>query len=36
MRGYKRPASAVGVSRLVAWAGNALGGPGADLAQVLG
>jgi transposase-like protein len=36
MRGYKQPQAAVGVSRLVAWAGNALGGPGADLAQVLG
>ena len=35
MRGYKQPASAVNVSRLVAWAGNALGGPAADLAQVL-
>jgi hypothetical protein len=35
MRGYKRPASAVGVSRLVAWAGNALGRSAADLAQVL-
>lgn len=36
MRGYKQPQAAVGVSRLVAWAGNALGGPGADLAAVLG
>jgi hypothetical protein len=35
MRGYKRPESVLNVSRLIAWIGNALGGPGADLAQVL-
>ncbi len=35
MRGYKRPASAVAVSRLVAWGGNALGRGAADLAQVV-
>jgi hypothetical protein len=34
MRGYKRAASAVGVSRLVAWAGNQLGRGGADLGFV--
>jgi transposase-like protein len=35
MRGYKRPASVLNVSRLIAWAGNFLAGGGADLAQVL-
>jgi hypothetical protein len=35
MRGYKRPASVLNVSRLIAWMGNALGGPGADLALVI-
>lgn len=35
MRGYKRAQSAVNVSRLVAWAGNALGRAGADLATVV-
>lgn len=36
MRGYKRAESAVGVSRLTAWGGNALGRAGANLAVVLG
>jgi len=35
MRGYKRPASVLNVSRLIAWAGNLLEVGGADLAQVL-
>ncbi len=36
MRGYKRPESAVNVSRLLAWAGNHLNTGGADLARVMG
>ncbi len=35
MRGYKRPQSIRNVSRLIAWAGNQLDGPGADLAVVI-
>ncbi len=35
MRGYKRPASVLNVSRLIAWAGNLLDGVGADLAEVI-
>ena len=35
MRGYKRSASAVNVSRLLAWAGNHLNRGGADLAPLL-
>lgn len=35
MRGYKRPQSVHNVSRLIAWAGNQLDGPGADLAVVV-
>jgi len=35
MRGYKRPTSAVNVSRLLAWCGNHLGRGGADLACLL-
>ncbi len=35
MRGYKRPGSAVNVSRLLAWAGNHLGMGGADLARLM-
>jgi len=35
MRGYKRPVSAVNVSRLLAWAGNHLNCGGADLALLL-
>jgi hypothetical protein len=35
MRGYKRPRSAVNVSRLLAWAGNHLNTGGADLALLL-
>jgi hypothetical protein len=35
MRGYKRPRSAVNVSRLLAWCGNHLGRGGADLAALL-
>ena len=35
MRGYKRPASVLNVSRLIAWAGNLLDAGGADLTQVL-
>jgi hypothetical protein len=35
MRGYKRPASAVNVSRLLAWCGNHLQRGGADLASLL-
>ncbi len=35
MRGYKRPASVLNVSRLIAWAGNWLDGAGADLAEVI-
>jgi hypothetical protein len=35
MQGYKRPQSALNVSRLIAWAGNFLGKEGADLAVVV-
>jgi len=35
MRGYKRQASVLNVSRLIAWAGNFLDGGGADLAAVI-
>jgi hypothetical protein len=35
MRGYKRPESAVNVSRLLAWCGNYLDRGGADLASLL-
>lgn len=35
MRGYKRPQSAVNVSRLLAWCGNYLGRGGADLARLI-
>lgn len=35
MRGYKRPRSAVNVSRLLAWAGNHLGRGGADLGLIV-
>lgn len=35
MRGYKRPDSALNVSRLIAWAGNFLDAGGADLAAVI-
>ncbi len=35
MRGYKRTQSVRNVSRLIAWAGNQLAGPGADLAVVI-
>jgi transposase-like protein len=35
MRGYKRPQSAVNVSRLLAWCGNHLDKGGADLASLL-
>jgi hypothetical protein len=35
MRGYKRPCSAINVSRLLAWCGNHLGRGGADLAALL-
>lgn len=35
MRGYKRPASIHHVSRLIAWAGNQLAGPGVDLALIV-
>ena len=35
MRGYKRPKSAVNISRLLAWAGNHLDQGGADLATLL-
>ena len=35
MRGYKRPKSAVNVSRLLAWCGNHLGRGGADLALLV-
>jgi hypothetical protein len=35
MRGYKRKASVLNVSRLVAWAGTGLGGGGVDLALVV-
>lgn len=35
MRGYKRPASVLNVSRLIAAMGNALDGPGFALAQVI-
>ncbi len=34
-RGDKRPVSVLNVSRLIAWLGNALTGPGADLAEVI-
>jgi transposase-like protein len=36
MRGYKRPQSAVNVSRLLAWCGNHLDRGGADLAFLIG
>jgi hypothetical protein len=36
MRGYKRPASVLHVSRLIAAMGNALDGPGFALAEVIG
>jgi len=36
MRGYKVPANALGVSRLLAWCGNFLNSGGADLALLLG
>jgi hypothetical protein len=35
MRGYKRQASVLNVSRLIAWAGNLLDAGGADLAAVV-
>lgn len=35
MRGYKRPLSAVNISRLLAWAGNHLDQGGADLALLI-
>ena len=35
MRGYKRPRSAINISRLLAWCGNHLGRGGADLAALL-
>jgi hypothetical protein len=35
MRGFKRQASVLNVSRLIAWAGNRLDGGGADLAAVI-
>jgi hypothetical protein len=35
MRGYKVPANAVRVSRLLAWCGNFLARGGADLATLL-
>jgi hypothetical protein len=35
MRGYKRPQSAVNVSRLLAWAGNHLDNGGADLSLLI-
>jgi hypothetical protein len=35
MRGYKRQASVLNVSRLIAWAGNLLDSDGADLAEVV-
>jgi hypothetical protein len=35
MRGYKRQASVLNVSRLIAWAGNLLDAGGADLAAVI-
>ena len=35
MRGYKRPASVLHVSRLIAAMGNALDGPGFALAEVI-
>ena len=35
MRGYKRPKSAVNVSRLLAWCGNHLERGGADLALLI-
>lgn len=35
MRGYQRTASVQRVSRLIAWAGNQLAGPGADLGLVV-
>jgi transposase-like protein len=36
MRGYKVPANAVSVSRLIAWCGNFLNQGGADLASLIG
>ncbi len=35
MRSHQRSTSVVTVSRLIAWAGNHLDGPGADLALVI-
>lgn len=35
MRGYKRPDSILTVSRLLAWAGNQLGGDGVNLGLVV-
>ncbi len=35
MRDYKRELSVPNVSRLIAWAGNALGQGGANLAEVM-
>ena len=35
MRGYKRPKSAVNVSRMLAWCGNHLNCGGADLSLLL-
>ncbi len=35
MRGYKRPRSALNISRLLAWCGNYLGRGGADLTALL-
>ena len=35
MRGYKRPASVLNVSRLIAAMGNALDGPGFALAEII-
>ena len=35
MRGYKRPQSVLNVSRLIAWFGNQLDGPGAAMAEVI-
>jgi hypothetical protein len=35
MRGYKRPRSAVNVSRLLTWCGNHLGRGGADLSRLI-
>lgn len=35
MRGYKQPISVTRISRLLAWAGNQLDGPGADLGLLI-